>query len=204
MMNLGACSSLRTGPETAVWYRAVQTAHWPTALSTAQTVLAPSRFSPARAAAPGYPVLYLAENHLVALYEVEAIIGSTWPGGVLLSAPLRAWIILNVRVVLQRVADLCEFGEQMKLDTTAQELTGDWRGYLFRSPLTPVTGPTGPAPTQDLGQALYQIPGLEGFRTPSARWPTHRNLVVFPDKLGRGSSIVFSDPATGQSHTIQP
>jgi hypothetical protein len=204
MMNLGACSSLRTGPETAVWYRAVQTAHWPTALATAHTVRSPSRFSPARSAAPAFPVLYLAENHLVALYEVEALVGSPWPGGVMLSAPLRAWIILNVRVVLQQVADLCDVGEQTKLDTTAQELTGDWRSYMFRSSLTPVAGPTGPAPTQDLGQAHYGVPGLEGFRTPSARWPTHRNLVVFPDKLRRGSSIVYSDPATGQTHTIQP
>jgi hypothetical protein len=203
-MNLGACPALQTGPETGVWFRAVQPQHWPNALETAHTVFLASRFSPATASRPAYRVLYLAENQLVALFEVEAVLGSPFPGGTYVPNPSQAWTVLNIRVTLQRVADISDVAEQAKLGTTAQELTGDWKGYLFRNPFTPVSRPTGPGPTQDLGQALYNVPGLEAFRAVSAKMPTHRNLVVFPGKLQLGSKIEFTHPATGQSHTIQP
>jgi hypothetical protein len=196
-MNLGACARLRTGPEAGVWYRAVEPNHLRAALATAHTVFSISRFSPATPAVAAFPVLYLAENQLVALFEVGALVAATGPGGVLLPNPRQAWTILNVQVSLQNVADLCDVAEQTKLSTTAQELTGDWRAYYLRTPLTPVRGPT-----QDLGQALYQVAGLEGFLTVSAKMPTHRNLVVFPNKLHPGSHILFSDSATGQTHTI--
>ena len=202
MMRLAACSSLRTHPERAVWYRAIDPRHWPTALAASQTIFTPSRFSPAADANPTFPVLYLAENHLVALLEVEAVYSPPGSNGVILPNPQGAWTLLNVQVELQQVADLSDAGEQAKIGTTAQELTGDWRGYMDRSPHTPVVGPTGPAPTHDLGQALYNVPGLEGFRTVSAKMPTHRNLLVFPSKLRFGSRIVFTHLGTGQSHTI--
>jgi hypothetical protein len=125
-----------------------------------------------------------------------------WFSGDFFPNPQRAWTILNVQVTLQHVADLSDVAEQLKIGTSAQELTGDWRGYLERSAGTPVSGPTGPAPTQDLGQALYNMPGLEGFRTISSRMPTHRTLIVFPNKLRQGSRIVFTHPATRQTHTI--
>jgi hypothetical protein len=102
------------------------------------------------------------------------------------------------------VADLTDLTEQHRLATTAQELTGDWRGYLLRGPTTPVSRPNGLAPTQLLGAALHGVPGLEGFRTLSAKVPTLMNLVVFPDKLQPGSQIAFTDPATGQNATIPP
>lgn len=202
MMNLGACPSLRTGPERAVWYRAIEPQHWPTALATAHTIFGATRFSPATGLAPGFPLLYLAENHIVALLEVEALFGTAGLGLSYLPNPQGAWAVLNVQVTLQQVADLSDAAEQARIGTTAQELTGDWRGYLNRSRRTPVHGPTGPAPTQDLGQALYNVPGLEGFRTLSAKMPTHRNLVVFPTKLRPGSRIVFADAVTGQTHAI--
>jgi hypothetical protein len=107
-------------------------------------------------------------------------------------------------VQLQSVADLTDHAEQHRLGTTAQELSGDWRGYLVRGPTTPVSRPGGLAPTQLLGAALHGVPGLEGFRTLSAKVTTHMNLVVFPDKLHPGSQIVFTDPATGKKATIPP
>jgi RES domain-containing protein len=196
-MNLGACLYVGTTPENAVWYRAIQPAHWPTALSIAHTRGHPSRFSPATPSKPAFPVLYLAEDHHVALLEVGALWGSGRPGSVYIPNPRQAWTLLNVRVILQGVADLTDPAEQQRLQTSAQELTGDWQGYLDRNSLTPVPKPTGLAPTQELGRALHGVPGLEGFRTVSARLPTHRNLVIFPDKLEPGSSVVFSNPATG-------
>jgi hypothetical protein len=32
--------------------------------------------------------------------------------------------------------------------------------------------------------------------------PTHRTLIFFPNKLRQGSRIVFTHPATRQTHTI--
>jgi hypothetical protein len=42
-------------------------------------------------------------------------------------------MVLNVDVQLQAVADLTQESQQQLLETTAQELTGDWRGYQQRS-----------------------------------------------------------------------
>ena len=79
-MNLAACRTLVARPENRVWYRAIQPQHWPTALATAHTTRIPSRFSPATSAKPAFPVLYLAEDHQVALFEAGALLGSILPG----------------------------------------------------------------------------------------------------------------------------
>jgi hypothetical protein len=65
-MNLGACSSLRTGPEHTTWYRAIEPGYWATALGAAHTIFGGSRFSPATFTIAGFPILYFAENQLVA------------------------------------------------------------------------------------------------------------------------------------------
>ena len=84
---------------------------------------------------------------------------------------------------------------QSSLTTTVQELTGDWIGFDYRKFYTPVTGPTGIAPTQHLGLALFRT-GIEGFRATSARLGWHKTLVVFPDNLKKGSSITYSESGT--------
>ena len=61
--------------------------------------------------------------------------------------------------------------------------------------------PVGIAPTQELGAALFQVPGLEGFRALSARVPYCMTLVVFPQKLQPGSIVEFSHPTLG-THAI--
>ncbi len=204
-MNLAACAGLGRGPETGVWYRAIQAQFWRTALQTVRSKVRPSRYNPGRAAPPPFEVLYLAEDHQVALHEVRAIYGPPFPqaGSVVLPNPQQAWLILNVRVLLQQVADLTRVSEQTMLGTTAQELTGDWEGYRARTPQDSVSQPVGMAPTQALGQALDEVPGLEGFRTLSARLPARRILVVFPRKLQPGSGIEFSD-GMGRTHRIKP
>lgn len=104
----------------------------------------------------------------------------------------------------QAVADLTQESQQQLFETTAQELTGDWRGYQQRSPTTPVSQPVGVAPTQALGATLFAVPDLEGFRVLSAKLPYYSNLVIFPQKLQPGSQVVFSNPATGQRHILTP
>jgi RES domain-containing protein len=203
-MNLSQCAALQRGPLTGTWYRAIQPQFWTTALATHQTRLIPSRFNAGALATPQFDVLYLSENHLVALFEVQALLGSpTHPGGII-PHPLQVWTVLNVDIQLRAIADLTQESQQQLLETTAQELTGDWRGYQQRSPATSVSQPIGVAPTQALGSVLFAVPGLEGFRTLSAKLPYHSNLVIFPQKLEVGSQVVFADPATGQRYVLTP
>jgi RES domain-containing protein len=201
-VNLANCGALTLLPEAATWYRAIQPQHWNTALQTAQTLHIPSRFSEGNGL---FEILYLAEDPLVALFEVQALLGSVLPPQLWVPNPSQTWITLNVSVTLGQVADLTRVPQQNLISTNAQELTGDWRGYRVRGPATPVTQPTAvAAPTQELGEALYNVPGIEAFRAVSAKVPTHRVLAIFPQKLRKGSQITFSHPPTNRSRVISP
>jgi hypothetical protein len=91
--------------------------------------------------------------------------------------------------------------QQNLIETTAQELTGDWRGYQQRAAArSSIQEPVGTAPTQDLGEAVFGVPGIEGFRALSAKLAYHRNLVVFPAKLFKGSRLEFRDAS---AHLLQ-
>lgn len=159
------------------------------ALAYSHTSSRPNRFNEGIGA---FSTLYLSEDHMVALFEVEALFGSPYDTWV--PVPNRNWTILSVSVALQSIVDLTQASAQAHLVTTAQELTGDWRGYRMRSAATSVKHPTGiPAPTQELGAALYATVGVEGFLAISAKVPTRTNLVVFPDKLLPGSSLECRD-----------
>jgi RES domain-containing protein len=200
-MNLANCATLVRGPISGTWYRAVQMRFLSTVLSTAHTPNIPSRFNPAYLHSTSFEVLYLAENRIVALFEVQAIFGGL--PGTLVPNPATPWVIANVRVSLNSIVDLGDAALQMHINTNAQELTGDWQGYQDRGPTTSVNGPTGLAPTQELGLALYQTPDVEGFQVLSARVPTSRTLVVFPGKLRVGSEISFLSTVTGELVTIR-
>jgi hypothetical protein len=139
--------------------------------------------------------MYLSENHVVCLLEAGALLGTA---DNLVPHPASAWSIVNVQVTLQQIADLTLVREQNRIGMCAQELTGDWRAYQTRSVRSSVKEPTGIAPTQDLGQALYKLVGIEGFRTVSAKAPEQMNLVVFPQKLLKGSRLVYRDAKSGK------
>jgi hypothetical protein len=47
-----------------------------------------------------------------------------------------SFAVVSVKVVLQRVADLTLVSQQVLIETSAQELTGDWRGYQQRTAAT--------------------------------------------------------------------
>jgi RES domain-containing protein len=195
-MRLAARRLLARLPHAAVWYRAIRPQFLQTALAFSQTAIIPGRFNSGTAADPSFPVLYLTEDPQTALYEVEAMLGSTLPGQAAVANPQAgAWVVVPVRVQLHSVADLCDETQLRLLDTSVQELTGDWRGYQFR-PHNPTRPPV--APTQRLGTALARLRGLEGFLTYSARASVRRNLVLFPTKLRPRSRVELIDPATGQ------
>lgn len=201
------------------WYRAIPPRFWSTALQTSHSMTIPSRFnfgqnaslahSAGGSVAP-FPLLYLAENPLLALFEVQALFGSLHQP---IPNPAHPWTTLNVQVSLSNVLDLTDFQNQAAIEMNAQEITGDWRGYGLRSAASSVNSPTGIAPTQVLGllikNALTQaIPGkfsppsarlgtpspkFEGFLTISAKVPTMRNLIIFPDNLQGNSHVIFEN-----------
>ena len=203
-MNLSAVASLPLKAETGTWYRAVDPRFLPTALQTTHTTAIFSRYSPGPSGQPPFEILYLAENHLVAMFEVGALFGNpTQPGGVV-PKPAGTWAIASVQVQLAAVADLTQALAQQALRASAQELTGDWAGYQSRSRGTSVSQPIGLAPTQRLGEALKQdARGIEGFVSLSARLPYHLSLIVFPQNLRQGSGLRFSyDDAAGQPQSF--
>jgi hypothetical protein len=119
------------------------------------------------------------------------------------SNPTQAFAILNVQVRLSRVCDLTASPAQTLLQTDAQALTGDWDGWHMRSVIPgAVPGPTGVAPTQELGQRLSRN-GVEGCLAISARVPTHRNRVIFPGNLDPESFVHFRDHTGQVVHSIR-
>jgi hypothetical protein len=191
-MNLPAVAGLPSRSIAAVWYRAVDPQYLSAALNFSHTRLSPSRYYDPGTAANPFDILYLAENPLVALLEVEALFGSpAIPGGVTAN-PARSWLIINAHVQLTKVADLTDVScAQTPLSTTAQELTGDWKGYRQRSAGGSVPLPVGAAPTQELGEALYAH-GFEAFLTISARMPYQTILAVFPNRVAQGNYLRYN------------
>lgn len=195
-MKLGRCGFLGTQPLTGTWFRAIRPHFYSSALAYAHTSTIPGRFNGGTIGRPAFPVIYLGEDQIVTMFEVTALLGSTLPGQSYLPNPANPWTIVNVAVQLSRIVDLCQDSQRRVVETTIQELTGDWRGYALRHP------GRGLSPTQRLGAALCSVSGVEGFLTYSAKVPTRRNLVVFPTKLRSGSFVRFSDPNTSQVHSI--
>lgn len=173
-----ACRKLIVAVEKKTWFRAVEPQFWQTALGTTQTKFFSTRYNPAQAAPMPFEVLYLAENPMVALFEVQAIFGDPTVPGSVISHPQKAYVVINVEVTLHQVVDLTAATAQTVLRTTAQELTGDWRGYQQRSQTTTIKQPVGMAPTQQLGACLFAVPDLEGFLTFSSRMPYHQTLTI--------------------------
>jgi len=202
-MNLAACKGLATIPIVSTWFRAVRPKYWPSSLLTAHTRTIPGRFNSGTATHPAFEALYLATDPVLALFEVGGLLGSPLPSGVWMPYPHASWTIVNVGVSLSSVVDLTSPTALRALQTTVQELTGDWRGYTFRPSTPSLRGPHwSNVPTQRLGRALFLVPRLEGFITYSSHDSTKANLVVFPAKLNPGSFAQYLDPATGASFRI--
>ena len=125
---------------------------------------------------------------MVAMFEARALFGSpSTPGGVV-PHPTRPLVTLPIMVGLASAADLTDPAEAATVGTNAQELTGDWRSYITRiPPPVPPSPHSGLPPTQSLGVALHGLGKHQGLITFSATLPDYRILVVFPDRLLKGS-----------------
>lgn len=185
-MRVSGCARLSLSPLTGYWFRALNLKHWKSRLTTAHTVAARSRFSAANPTSHGPRMLYLGENHQVAIYEVGALLGDPNQP---ISNPKGSWVLMSLRVQLHQVADLSNPAQQRLIATNDQELTGAWGNAA------------GTAPTQLLGAALFDVPSLEGFIYPSSKAGS-LNLAVFMDKLSDKSSLTFQNELTKRKETL--
>ena len=168
------------GPQYAKnnWYRVVPISYAGKPLAWRHTYTKKTRF---KEATVSFPLLYLAPDRFTALLEVRAFLGHPRMRPIVFMTG--HWHVARVDVRLDHVADLRTLSERAKIQTTVQELTGDWVDYANRTVSSPDVSSTPPAPTQQLGEDLYQIPRCQGFLAPSARNSIHPNLVVFPDRV---------------------
>ena len=203
-MNLAQCVHLHRYQLQGTWIRALHPNYVANPLGTAHAPTHATRFNPGTAADPGFEILYLAENALVARFEVQALLGSTYPGEAFVPNPAGVhWTLLDVEVDLQAVVDFTRLNARNLIETSVQELTGDWRAYGLRNPHRLRGGINGSdVPTQMLGRRLERVRGVEGFLCHSARIATRRNLMIFPRKLLPGSQLSYVDPATGDLATL--
>ena len=204
-MNLQRCWTLTHYSVQSLWYRAVPARHGAAPLAYAHTADLAGRFHNGSAQRPGIEVIYLTDDPQVALYEIRAVFGSRLPGRASVPNPnAGAWTIFPVTVALQSVADFTRDSELEIIDTSVQELTGDWEGYSFRPQHRDAPPPYFThVPTQQLAAALHQTGLFEGLLSYSAVDPRHRNLVVFPTALQPGSSLAGAD-AAGTPHRLPP
>ena len=74
-MNLAACKRLTLQPINAIWYRAISGRALGDGIRTEQTMHSPTRYNPGQTSKTPFETLYLAENPLVAYYEIGALFG---------------------------------------------------------------------------------------------------------------------------------
>lgn len=194
-MNLSAVHRLRLAPFTGRWFRAVPPAYWPRVTNTRYTRKLHSRFSPGKDGNPSFETLYFGESAEVISLECSLLFFDRWLNHSYPNPDAGTHLIVASNIVLRQIADLTSAESLATLETNVQELTGDWAIYNSvkkRPHLVPLAAI---APTQELGQRLFDAHGIEGFKVFSAKKPECLCLVVFPEKLLAGSSVVFlNDP----------
>jgi hypothetical protein len=191
-----------------VWFRAVRPRRLKTAISAVHTKLLESRFSDASPGNPKYEILYLGENPDVVARETRMMYsGLAGEGsGIVANPGAGAFTVIPVSVYLGSisVADLTHPEQADIIETNAQELTGDWRAYKHRRSTygSVSTTHTGPAPTQQLGQALFDA-DFKAFVTFSAVNPRYKTLAVFTERLVAPDRLLYDyEDDSGQAQNI--
>lgn len=119
--------------------------------------------------------MYFAPDGLLARFEARDVLGH-WFGDAIPSLGDRH-VVLEYRIELGRGASIIDARPPhlAGVDTTVQEMTGDWQSYGLRGTL---------APTQDLATAVFDRPDNPmSLMAPSARNPLRDNLVLFAERL---------------------
>ena len=133
-----------------------------------------SRFNPGNLRA-----MYFAPDPLLARFEARDVLGH-WFGDAVPSLRDRH-VVVEYRIELGLDPSIVDAGPAQldAIETTVQEMTGDWHSYRWRATT---------APTQDLASAIFGLPDAPmGMMAPSARNPLRNNLILFADRLPRRS-----------------
>ena len=137
-----------------------------------------SRFNPG-----DLGMMYFAPDPLLARFEARDVLGH-WFGDAVPSLR-RRYVVVEYRIELGPDPSVVDArpAQVAAIETTVQEMTGDWDNYRRRGAV---------APTQDLGRAVFaRTDAPMGLLAPSARNPLRDNLILFPDRLP-GRSISFA------------
>ena len=125
---------------------------------------------------PGHlQIMYFAPDGLLARFEARDVLGH-WFGDAIPSLGNRH-VVVEYRIELGPVASIVDArpAHLDAVETTVQEMTGDWHYYVRRGTL---------APTQNLASAIFNRPDSPmGLMAPSARNPSKDNLVLFAERL---------------------
>jgi hypothetical protein len=140
-MNLSGVGSLSAIPETRPWFRVAPLAFLPSAIATNHTRVTSTRFYDPFTALPQFRTIYLSEDALVAQFEAQMLLGTPFRPGGWVTKPGAKYVTLHVSVQLTSVVDLTDPASQSTLDTTVQELAGDWQGYRLGAPSIPTSVP---------------------------------------------------------------
>ncbi len=119
--------------------------------------------------------MYFAADGLLARFEARDVLGQ-WFGDALPSLRDRH-IVVDYGIELDPGASIIDArpAHLAAVETTVQEMTGDWQNYGRRRTL---------APTQNLASAIFNRPDRPmGLMAPSARNPLRDNLVLFAERL---------------------
>ncbi len=185
-MKASACAKLTRRPLTGHWFRALRLKHWTTRLSSSHSAISPSRFSSATPTKPRHRIVYLGENHQVAIHEVGALLGDP---SAPVSNPKGSWAILSFEVILNQIVDLTDSTQQKIISTNTSELNGNW------------VNASGVSPTQELGDSLFGLLGLEGFLFNSSKVKA-KGLAIFPEKLGSSSAVKLINEITMKTELL--
>jgi RES domain-containing protein len=132
----------------------------------------------------GAPAIYLASDPNVALLETNSIFMP--PKGPAVMAGVPPMVICQIDVSLTNVLDLTDPAVVASVGSSTQELTGDWR-YDMTIGRVP--------PTQAIGAAAHASGRVSTLLVHSAKAVgSGKVLVVFPDRLTKGTFVRVLDP----------
>jgi RES domain-containing protein len=140
-----------------------------------------ARFTPR----DGMPSLYFASDPETALAEVHQVHAKLRLLNPPVMSPLPPTVLYSARVQIDSALDLMNHTVQ-----TALGIDSAWLGMEWR----PAHERTGIAPTQLMGQEVFESGLFQAIRFPSARQPGHACWVVFTERLGGSSIIEVFDP----------
>jgi RES domain-containing protein len=139
-----------------------------------------------------FEVIYLAEDPVTAVAEVNLIFSNMSTVGKIKGAPM---VHIAVDGILENILNVTSSKVQQALATSHQELTGAWLWEQSR---------TGEAPTQRLGRIAFESERICALRYPSSKNPGGACVAVFPERLTGNSYVEVYDPFDNLAQRIPP